>query len=136
MDGGLEDVEELLVVDDNPGDLRFIEESFEAAPFDLSVRTTTSAREALDRVTRDDADQDAPAPDLLLLDWNLWRNTGEEVITDAKSANPAMPIVVMTGSKTGLEKLEASIEWADAYLEKQTDPERYVERLRECLSDF
>lgn len=135
MEVGFEDVEDILLVEDNPGDVRLIKEAFSASPFEPTIHSTKTREEALDFLYQRGDYESVPRPDLVLLDWNLARHTGEEVIEAAKSGNPAIPVVVMSGSKQGLQQIESSTPAADEYIEKQTDPQKYIEILRSCESD-
>lgn len=135
MDGGLEGVENLLVVDDNPADIRFIREAFKSSPVDLTIQSTTTKAEALGFITGAGEYEDAPRPDVIFLDWHLSRETGEEVLEAANSANPTIPVVVMTSSKAEVQTLEGSIPDVEACIEKQTDPERVVDLFRSSLAE-
>lgn len=99
MDVAVEGVEVILIVEDNPGDIRLIEEAFRGSPLDSTIHTTKTRDAALDFLYQRGEYEDVRRPDLILLDWNLSQNTGEEVIREAKSVEPAVPVVVMTGSK-------------------------------------
>lgn len=135
MDESLEDVEDVLLVEDNPGDIRLIKEAFRESDLDPTIHATRTRDEALDVLFRRDEHEEAPRPDLVLLDWRLSEQTGEAVVEAAKSGELSIPVVVMTGSRTGLGRVESSAPAADAYVEKQTDPETYIDVLRSSWSD-
>lgn len=129
-DGGNVDI---LVVDDNPGDLRFIEEAFQAAAIDSTIYTTNTNDEALEFLSRCGEDDGTPSPVLVLLDWNLSKTTGEEVLEAAKSGDCQIPVIVMTGSHPETSALESTIEKADMVIEKPTDPDEYIEHVHSLL---
>lgn len=135
MDGGLEGVEHLLVVDDNPGDIRLIEEAFEHAQLTPTIHTTTTKDGALDYLSPGEAEENGPDLDVILLDWHLSNETGKEVLQAARSVTPAISVVVMTGSKVKLNALRTSNLGVDSYIEKQTEPEAYIEILDSCLAE-
>lgn len=135
MDVDVEGVEVILVVEDNPGDIRLIEEAFRGSPLDPTIYTTKTRDTALDFLYQRGEYEDVRRPDLILLDWNLSQNTGKEVIREAKSVEPAVPVVVMTGSKTAPPSIKSSAPQVDEYIEKQTDPGAYIEILRSCLAE-
>lgn len=135
MDGGIEDVENLLVVDDNLADIRFIREAFESSSIDLTIHSSTAKDEALSYITGTGEFEDTPRPDVIFLDWHLSRETGEEVLEAAKSANPAIPVVVMTGSIAELQTVDESISGVEACIEKQTNPERVIDLFRSSLAE-
>ncbi|WP_225336031.1 response regulator [Halomicrobium urmianum] len=124
----------VLVVDDNPGDRKFIKESLQASQLDVTVYTVATKDEALDAVSHQSESDTAPRPDVLLLDWSLSYETSEEVVDAAKSGEPPILVVVMTGSNPERSDLKSSVSRADLFIEKPTDPEGYVESLRSLLS--
>lgn len=135
MEGGIEGVEELLVVDDNPADIRFIQEAFKSSSFDLTINSTTTKDEALSYIPGAGEDEETPRPDVIFLDWHLSQETGEEVLEAANSANPAIPVVVMTSSKAGVETLEESISGVEACIKKETNPDMVVDLFRSSLAE-
>lgn len=128
--GGLEGVETLLVVEDNPAEIRLIEEAFNGSQFDPSIYSVTTKDEALDFVNQEGEYRDAPKPDIILLDWHLSTATGEEVLEAARSLDYPIPVVVMTGSKPELDAVESSLPPDERCIEKQTDPKAYIEILQ------
>lgn len=134
MNNDRERAANVLVVDDNPGDRRFIEEALGSSPLDLTVHTVNTRDEALGRVHQRTESGDRPKPDAILLDWNLSQATGEEVVTAAKSVDPSIPVLVMTGSKSEINDVKSTLSQADRHIEKPTEPEGYVEPLRSLLS--
>lgn len=133
--GSLEGAENLLVVDDNPAETRLIEEAFDGSRFDPNIHSVTTDDEALDFVNQDGEYKDAPRLDVILLDWHLSKATGEEVLEAARSLDYQIPVVVMTGSKSELDAVESSLPKDERCIEKQTDPEAYIEILRSCLTE-
>lgn len=134
MGAGLGSDEDVLIVEDNPADVRFIEEAFDASELDPTVHSVAASGEALDFVRQRGAYADAPALDAIFLDWHLSKTTGREVLEAAKDIEPPVPVVVMTGSKPELDSLEPSISEADRCIEKQTDPDAYIEIVRDVLA--
>lgn len=133
---GIEGMEDILLVEDNPGDIRLIEEVFAASPLDPTVHTAKTRDAALDFLKQRGEYDEAPRPDLILLDWNLSQHTGQEVIQTAKSKEIAIPVVVMSESKQGLQRVESSTPAADEYIEKQTDLQKYIDLLRSCGAEL
>ncbi|WP_436344476.1 response regulator [Natronorubrum sp. FCH18a] len=129
MSGG-----ELFVVDDNPGNIRFIEEAFTVLELTPTIHTANTRDEALDFIHRRNEYEDTPRLDVVLLDWRLSQTTGKEVLDAAKSVTPPIPVVIMTSSKTQMESENASVSRADKIIEKPTEPEKYVELLRPYLT--
>lgn len=114
------------------GMFRLIEEASRASSLDPIIHTTTTREEALDLLYQGGVFEEVPRPDLILLDWNLSKHTGEKVIETAKSGDAPILVVVMTGARSGLSRIESSAPAADDYIEKQTEPHDYIEILRSC----
>lgn len=125
---------DLLVVEDNPTDVRFIEEAFVAVSEELAIHIVHTVPDALDYVHARGEFADAPVPDVMFLDWHLTKETGAVVLEAAKSIDPAISVVVMTGSARHMELVEESVPEADVCIEKPTNPEVYVETLRSLSS--
>lgn len=126
---------DVLVVDDNQGDRRFIAEAVEASDLNLTVHTVETRDEALDVVSHQEAHEDSPEPAVVFLDWNLSRETSEEVVTAAKSGDSSISVIVMTGSESELQNVQSTLSQADMCIEKPTDPDGYVDPLRSLLPD-
>lgn len=126
-------VGDILVVDDNPADHRFIEEAFQESTLDPTIHSTTTLNDALEFLSRCRHEDGLPSPVLILLDWNLSRSTGEEVLEAAKSGDRNIPVIVMTGSQPETTALEPTPESADLVIEKPTDPDEYVEHIHSLL---
>lgn len=134
MDGAIEGVNDLLVVDDNPGDIRFIEEAFRESSLDLTVHTASTVDEAVDYLPRRGEHDDTAEPDVIFLDYHLTNKTSEDVVTAAKSIDSSIPVVMMTGSTAEIGSVDRSTPEADMCVEKRTEPEGYVEILHSVHS--
>ena len=132
MEVRIEEWEDILIVEDNPGDIRLIEEAFKASPLDPTLHTAKTCEEALEILFQRGEYDGVPRPDLVLVDWNLSKQTGDEVIGTVNSVDSAIPVVVMTGSKQELQRVESAAPPADDYIEKQTDIQAYIDILRSC----
>lgn len=124
------EIGDLLVVDDNPGDVRFIEEALDQSKLNPDVHSVTTSSEALAFLAQDPPNADAPHPDFVLLDWHLAETTADDVLRTVKRDHEDVPIVVMTGSKTEQESIDTTLAEADAVIEKPTDPDGYIEAIR------
>lgn len=135
MVDGAEEVEDVLVVEDNTAEIRFIEEAFGASGLDPTIHAASTKSEALDLLKQRGEYADAPALDAILLDWHLSKTTGQEVLEAAKAGDTEIPVMVMTGSKPELEALDSALPEADRCIEKQTEPEAYVEIFRDFVAE-
>lgn len=129
MSGG-----ELFVVDNNPGDIRFIEEAFTNSELTPTIRSVNTKGEALDLIHRRNEYENTPRPDVVLLDWRLSQTTSKEILDATKSVTPPTPVVVMTTSKPRMQSEDEPVSQADQIIEKPTDPKRYVELLQPYLT--
>ena len=123
-------LEDLLVVEDNPGDIRLLEEAFEEASLETTVHAVSTGEAALDFVNQHGEYDDAPQPDVVLLDWSLPKMDGDEVLSELTTNSPEIPVVILTGSNPLKEAVESMTSQADAYLTKPTEPDAYTEILR------
>lgn len=126
---------EILIVDDNPGDIRLIKEAFKASSFDPTIHTATTTDDALAFLSRKKGTADSPSPALVLLDWNLSQTTGEDVLDAAKSMESQIPVIVMSGSDPETPVLDSAIDRADLVVEKPTEPEEYVESVLSVITN-
>lgn len=93
---------DLLLVEDNPGDIRLTEEALKDGPVKVNLSVAKDGVEALEFLMQQGRFADAPRPDLILLDLNLPRKNGREVLHEIKST-PSLrqiPVVVMTTSNS------------------------------------
>ncbi|HVG45934.1 MAG TPA: response regulator [Longimicrobium sp.] len=123
---------ELLLVEDNPGDVELTRESLEEAKVRNRLHVVPDGVEALAFLRREGAYRDAPRPDLVLLDLNLPRMDGREVLAEVK-ADPVLrtiPMVVLTTSEAERDIVAAYQLHANAYIVKPVDLEQFLGVIR------
>lgn len=111
----------VLLVEDNPGDIRLIKEAFAAVEQDLSFRVIEHGDVAVTKLTEQSLD---PTPDLVLLDLNLPGTDGEEILETLRD-DPDMgtlPVIILTGSDATEDVKRCYEAQANAYLTKPTGP--------------
>jgi len=98
MGSGLSEAE-ILLVEDNPGDVRLIEEAFSDGNVATKLNAVTDGQAALDFIHQREEYEDAPRPDTVLLDLNLPRVDGEDVLHEIKyhSELDHVPVIILTG---------------------------------------
>jgi len=114
---------EILLVEDNPGDVRLTVEALREAKVCNHLAVAADGVEALEFLHRHGRHTLAPRPDLILLDLNLPRKDGREVLADIKS-DPALrhiPVVVLTTSHAERDILQAYDLHANCYIVKPMD---------------
>jgi CheY-like chemotaxis protein len=117
---------EILLVEDEPGDVYLVREAFKDFPCHLHL--AEDGREALAFLHRRGAHAGAHRPDLILLDFNLPCLDGREVLTDIK-ADPQLaiiPVLVLTTSKAEVDILSAYQLHANCYITKPLELDQFI----------
>ena len=114
---------EILLVEDNPGDVLLTRKAFERSKIANTLSVVTDGHEALEYLYRRGEYADAARPDLVLLDINLPRVSGQEVLETVKQ-DPVLctiPVVMLTSSDRELDVLAAYASHANSYVSKPPD---------------
>ncbi|MBJ7329135.1 MAG: response regulator [Solirubrobacteraceae bacterium] len=129
---------DVLLVEDDPGDIVLIQEAFEHNKVQNRLAIVRDGIEAVGYLRQDGEYADTPRPDLVLLDLNLPRKDGREVLAEIKSdENLAMiPIVVLTTSEAEEDILRSYQLHANAYVTKPVDFDRFIEVVRQIDEFF
>ena len=123
---------DILLVEDNPGDVRLTQEAFADAAINNDLDVVTDGQAALDYLYQDGEYGDAPRPDLILLDLNLPKVDGMTVLEDIKNNSDlcTIPVVVLTSSQAEEDVVESYENHSNAYLTKPIDPDEFVTLVR------
>jgi CheY-like chemotaxis protein len=128
---------DILLVEDNPGDVRLTREALRESRGPTTLHVVGDGVEAMAFLRNQDRYAAAPCPDLVLLDLNLPKKGGREVLADMKG-DPALkriPVVVLTTSKAEEDILKAYDLHANCYITKPVELDRFIELIR-SLEDF
>jgi CheY-like chemotaxis protein len=119
---------EVLLVEDNPGDVRLAREALEEARRDVALNVVNDGIEALRFLRREGPYGNAPRPNLILLDLNLPKKDGREVLAEIKSDDDLrmIPVVVMTTSDAQPDIRRAYSLHANCYVTKPADFDAFV----------
>lgn len=120
---------EILLVEDDEGDVLLTTEALEASKVTNNMHVARNGEEALKFLRREQGYHDVSRPDIVLLDLNLPRIDGREVLAQIKS-DPELrriPIVVLTTSEAEEDILRSYDLHANAYVTKPVDFERFLE---------
>ena len=128
---------EILLVEDNPGDARLAREAFAQGTVRTNMHHARDGEQAIAFLRRQSGFQDAPTPDLILLDLNLPRRGGREVLEDIK-ADPTLrqiPVVVLTSSQAQEDVLNSYRLHANCFITKPGDLETLI-RVAQGIEEF
>ena len=128
---------EILLVEDNPGDVRLTVEGLNEGKVHNYLHVAKDGVEALAFLRREGDYSDAVRPDLILLDLNLPRKDGREVLADIK-ADPdlkTIPVVVLTTSRAEQDVLHSYQLQANCYITKPVDLEQFIHVVK-SIEDF
>lgn len=117
----------ILLVEDNPADVRLTAEAFKDSELDYELWAARDGVEAMAYLRREGEFQGAPRPDIVLLDLNLPRKDGREVLEEMK-ADPQLrriPVVVLTTSRAEHDLMRAYDLHANCYLTKPVDFDQF-----------
>jgi len=129
---------DVLLVEDDPGDILMTREAFEQYKIRNVLHVVTDGEQALQYLRRTGDYADAPRPGLILLDLNLPRLDGLEVLAELK-ADPVLkviPVVILTTSQAQQDVLRSYALHANAYVSKPVDFERFVDVIRQIDNFF
>ena len=124
---------DVLLVEDNPGDVRLATEAFERLGDELRLHVVNDGDEALEFLYRRGEYADAPAPGFVLLDLNLPGRDGREVLRTVKNdgALRRTPVIVFTSSDADSDVRDVYDEHANAFITKPMDLSRYMDVIEE-----
>ena len=128
---------EILLVEDNPGDVMLTREAFEEGKISNNLNHVADGEEALAYLRKQGPYTHHPTPDLVLLDLNIPRKSGLEVLEEVKRDENLrnIPIVVLTTSEAEADILRSYHSHANAYITKPVDLEQFIKVVR-TLEEF
>jgi len=128
---------EVLLVDDNPADIELTSDLLSKSKRHFRVNTVNNGEEAISFLRRQGKYVDAPSPDLIILDLNLPRKDGREVLSEVKAdANLAdIPVVIFTTSQASSDITRSYQLGANCYLRKPGNLPEFV-AVVQSMADF
>ena len=128
---------EILLVEDNPGDVRLTQEALRDAKVRNNMYVARDGEDATAFLRQAGEYADAPRPDLILLDLNLPKKNGREVLKEIKSDADMrrIPVVVLTTSRAEEDIIKAYDLNANCYVTKPVDLDQFVQVVR-SIEDF
>jgi len=127
----------ILLVEDNPGDVRLTEEAFKDGKLRTNLFVAEDGVEAMAFLRRQGKYAQVPRPDLVLLDLNLPKKSGREVLAEIKADEElkSIPVVMLTISKAEEDILRAYNLHVNCYITKPIDLDRFMEVVK-TIEDF
>jgi chemotaxis family two-component system response regulator Rcp1 len=134
---GMDGTVEILLVEDNPADARLTREVFEGGRLSTHLNVVSDGEQALGFLRREGIYESAPRPKLVLLDLNLPRKDGREVLEELKSdaALCRIPVIVLTTSAAQSDIMRAYELQANCFITKPLDLDEYFAVVR-SIEDF
>ena len=128
---------DVLLVEDSPGDVRLTQEAFHAANPSLRLHVAVDGVEALEFLGQEGVYADAPRPDLILLDLNLPKMDGREVLKHIRANDSlrTIPTVILTTSDAEIDINQSYGLHANSYLSKPVQLEAF-EKLVSSINEF
>jgi chemotaxis family two-component system response regulator Rcp1 len=128
---------EILLVEDNPGDVRLTLEALKAGKINNKVNVVTDGEQAVDYLKGQNGFEKRIIPELILLDLNLPKLSGREVLEIIKADDDLkhIPVVILTTSKSEDDILKSYQHYANCYITKPVDFEQFSIAIKK-LEDF
>ncbi|MBW1674313.1 MAG: response regulator [Deltaproteobacteria bacterium] len=128
---------EILLVEDNPGDVRLTKEALKEGKVLNKLHVAEDGVEAVEFLNREGNYADMPRPDLILLDLNLPKKDGREVLAEIKTNEnlKRIPVVVLTTSRSEEDILKSYNLNANCYITKPVDLDQFILVIK-SINDF
>ncbi|MCU7496049.1 MAG: response regulator [Ignavibacteria bacterium] len=131
------EIKQILLVEDNLGDIRLIKEVFNYGKVPVNLNVVNNGVDAVSFLKRDTGFQDAPRPELVILDLNLPKKNGKEVLADIRSDKHLsnMPVIVLTSSEAESDVQICKSLKIEHYYTKPMELDKFVSVIEE-IEDF
>lgn len=127
----------ILMIDDNPIDVMLIKEAFKFNETNIEIYVTEDGIYAMEFLSRQGNYVNAPRPDIILLDLNMPRKNGDEVLSELKmnASLKTIPVIIYTSS-IAIEDIRAAyINQANSYIKKPADFDECI-KVAKSIQDF
>ena len=120
---------DILLVEDNPGDVRLTQEALQGGKLNNNLFVAVDGEDALAFLRQQGQYSDAPLPDLILLDLNLPKLNGHEVLTEIKKDDNLkhIPVVILTTSEDEQDIITSYTQYASSYIVKPVSLEKFIQ---------
>ncbi|MBF0096810.1 MAG: response regulator [Magnetococcales bacterium] len=123
---------DILLVEDNPGDIALTQEALQESKIYNRLHVVCDGEQAMAFLRGQNGFQNAPRPDLILLDLNLPRRNGREILQEIKQDRSlkAIPVVVLTTSNAEKDIVSSYELHANCYVSKPVDLDKFFQAIR------
>ncbi len=127
----------ILLIEDNPGDVRLTQEAFKESKVAITLSVTMDGVEAIKFLKKEDQYSNEQTPDLILLDLNLPKRDGREVLQEIKTDDQLkrIPVVVLTTSNAEQDILKSYNLHVNCYINKPVDFDKFFDIIQK-IEDF
>lgn len=127
----------ILLIEDNPGDVRLTQEAFREGKISVNLSVVMDGVEAINYLRKEEPYQNTVNPDLILLDLNLPKKDGREVLEEVKSdlLLKRIPVVVLTTSNSEQDIMRSYSLHANCYINKPVDFDQFFDVIKK-IEDF
>lgn len=128
---------DVLMVEDNPGDVRLTQEALRDAKININMSVVSDGMQAMAFLHHEPPYLDSPEPDLILLDLNLPLKSGFEVLAEIKQDErlKVIPVVILTSSQAERDIVKSYNLYANAYVTKPVDLDQFI-KVVQAIEDF
>ncbi|MCC6727060.1 MAG: response regulator [Saprospiraceae bacterium] len=123
----------ILLIEDNPGDVRLAQEAFKEGNIEVQLHVVMDGMEAIHYLNKEGDYQDSSRPDLILLDLNLPKKDGREVLGEIKE-DPnlrSIPVVILTTSNAEQDVVHSYNHHVNCYINKPVDFDRFFDIIKQ-----
>lgn len=131
------DTVKILLVEDNPADARLVKEAFKYSKIETKIYVADDGHEAMNFLKNEGKYTKAPKPDIILLDLNLPRKDGREVLKEIKGHETLklIPVVILTTSIAEEDIISTYKNYANCYITKPVDLDQFISVVK-SIQDF
>lgn len=128
---------DFLLVEDNPGDVRLTQEALKSHKVQNNLHVVNDGEEAMAFLRKQGKYKNAPRPDIILLDLNLPKKDGREVLAEIKSdpGLKAIPVVIITSSEAEQDVIKSYNLNANCYVTKPVNLDQFI-KVVQSINDF
>jgi CheY-like chemotaxis protein len=118
----------ILIAEDNPGDVFLVRRALSLQALDVELTVAENGQAAIELIQKVDRDENIPCPQVILLDLNLPRATGQQILVEIRQSRrcSTVPVLVMTSSEASSDQAEAARLGASGYFSKPSSLAQFM----------